>query len=407
MTPERAAEIVAAVAQEGSVRKAGKALGIARSTFHDLLVKAREVLNCPEGFEVARISKQLDADGNTRSTSVVNRTARGEVHEVPEGHSLKRLSALLDADGRVIQKWVISTPDGQRAEDFAAALRAELGDTERLSPIDAPGFTDDDLLTLYPIADQHHGLYSWAAESGDDFDLAISERLLKEQLSRLVALTPPSRRAVVLGLGDFFHTDGHDAVTVASRNQLDRDGRQAKVVNSGIRLMRWAIDLVLSKHEIVHVTIRAGNHDPMSALWLAECLAIAYENEPRVHVDLDPSLFWYARFGAVLLAATHGHTCKPGDFPAMIAAAVGQAWGECSFRYGYQGHIHHETEIEKGGVTVRTFQTIAGKDAWHASKGYLAGRSMTAITYHRDLGEVGRIKSPVKVAPKKSRVIAL
>jgi hypothetical protein len=407
MKPDYAAEIVAAYAAHGSHRKAARALNMKRSTYANRLRDARRVLNCPEGFELARVSTMLDADGDPRSTSVIARPARGEVHDLPEGHALRRVSALIDADGRVIQKWVISTPEGQRIETLAAALRAELADTERLAPIDAPGFTDDDLLTLYPIADQHHGLYSWAAETGDDYDLSISERLLKQQLSRLVSLAPPSRRAVVLGLGDFFHTDGHDAVTVASRNQLDRDGRQAKVQNSGIRLMRWSIDLALTKHELVHVTIRAGNHDPMSALWLAECIAIAYENEPRVIVDLDPSLFWYARFGEVLLSATHGHTCKPADFPSMIAAATGTAWGESAYRYGFQGHIHHETVIEKGGVRVETFQTIAGKDAWHAGKPYLAGRSMTAITYHRELGEVGRIKSPVRIKAMKSRVIEL
>lgn len=408
-TGEQLEAAVAAYEEAGTVRAAARALGISKSSLHKRLVAARVASACPEGHEAARVSTRLDRAGNPVAHSVTTRPARGEVHKIPEGHALKRISALVDADGRVVQKWVISSPEGERLADYAAALRQELGDAERLAPIEAPGYTDDEHLALYPIADQHHGLYAWAPEAGDSYDLGHSERLLKEQLSRTVALMPPARKAVILGLGDFFHTDGHVAQTVESRNPLDRDGRQAKVTRSGIRLLRWAIDLALTRHELVHVTIRAGNHDPMSALWLSECLAIAYENEPRVQVDLDPSLFWFATFGRVLIAATHGHTCKPSDFAAKMAAAVGEAWGASDFRFGWQGHIHHETKIERGGAIVETLQTLSAKDAWHSGRPYDAGRSTIGVLYHRELGEVLRVKSPV--APDRTaarrRVVAL
>jgi hypothetical protein len=33
---------------------------------------------------------------------------------------------------------------------------------------------------------------------------------------------------------------------------------------------------------------------------------------------------------------------------------------------------------------------MAGKDHWHASKGYAAKRSLSVITYHRTHGEISR-----------------
>jgi hypothetical protein len=392
----------------GTVRDAAEAFGISKTSFHRKLTQARAFGTVPEGFHMAKLSTSLDAEGNVKSSSVQAKPGEKKPHTATPGLALKRRSALLDADGNVVQEWLIEGEEGKRTVGMIDALKAEFENFEQVAPTAAPEHLEADLLTLYPVVDQHHGLYSWAAETGEDFDLDESRRLFQAALSDLISFAPPSEKCQILGLGDFFHTDTEEAKTVASGNPLDRDGRQSKVIGSGIGLLRWAIDLALTKHKTVNVTVRAGNHDPQSALWLAHCLAIAYENEPRVEVDLDPSLFWYARFGRVLLAATHGHTCKPGEFPSKIAAEVGEAFGATEFRYGYQGHIHHETKVERGGVTVETFQTLSAKDFWHAGRNYTAGRSMQALTFHRDLGLVSMVKSPVLRDPQQQkRVIEL
>lgn len=409
MTPERAAEIIAAYSACGSVRGAAAALGMAKSTFHAELVAARALENTPDGFTTASVATTVDGQGEPRSHAI--RARRGEASEpyrMPDGHALARLSSLVDASGRVIQEWRISTPESRTIADIGDALRAELADAPRLAPIlPPPAGTESDLLTLYPIVDHHHGLYAWKPEAGANYDVEESERLLREHSERVAELAPASDTAIILGLGDFLHADGHDAVTVASRHQLDRDGRQARVIRSGFRLLRWRIDLALAKHARVHVTIRAGNHDPMSALHFALMLSIAYEAEPRVAVDLDPSLFWFATWGRVLLGATHGHTVKPKDFASVMAAECGEAWGQTEFRYGFQGHIHHETRVEKGGAIVETLQTLAAKDAWGAGHGYAAGRSMSAITYHKELGEVSRVKACLPNNDRAERVVSL
>jgi hypothetical protein len=46
--------------------------------------------------------------------------------------------------------------------------------------------------------------------------------------------------------------------------------------------------------------------------------------------------------------------------------------------------------MEFPGVIWESFRTLAGKDAWTASKGYRSGRDMYAIVHAKDYGEVER-----------------
>ena len=103
-------------------------------------------------------------------------------------------------------------------------------------------------------------------------------------------------------------------------------------------------------------------------------------------------MFFWWRFGKVFVGATHGDEVKPQQFPGVMASLRPKEWGETVFRYGYFGHVHHTSKGggERFGVTWETFQALAGKDSWHAGQGYSSGRSLTAITLHRNRGEYKR-----------------
>ncbi|ORE89953.1 hypothetical protein ATO13_23811 [Stappia sp. 22II-S9-Z10] len=311
---------------------------------------------------------------------------------LPIGQRIKGVSTLYDAGGNVAMQWVKTSADGaldSTVDAIRSAFDAYAGRAEIVPP---PAQANSDLLTVYPIVDHHLGLYAWAEETGEDWDLSKSEAALRDCLAQLVAASPSSGTAIVLNLGDFFHADSHEARTPRSGHALDVDTRHAKVLRTGVRLMIWAVELALSRHDHVVVRCLAGNHDPESSLALAAALAVFFEANPRVTVDDSPSLTWFYRFGRVLLGATHGHTIKPARQPGVMATSRPADWGETTFRYFYSGHIHHETALEADGVLCRTFQTLAARDAWHAGSGYLSGRSMTAITHHTDQGEICRIQ---------------
>ena len=204
-----------------------------------------------------------------------------------------------------------------------------------------------------------------------------------DAMHELVRSAPASKQALVVNLGDLYHRDGIVAETSRSKHPLDVDGRFMKMFQVGVKVMRRCIESALEKHERVHVISAAGNHDESTAQALAVLLSIAYEKEPRVTVDLSPSLFYYYRFGKVLIGVHHGHSAKHSALPGVMAADRAKDWGETKFRHWLTGHVHHESVKEYPGVTVESFGTLAAKDAYAANGGWRSNRHMQAIVYHR------------------------
>lgn len=348
------------------------------------------------GFEITKTTAVIDQDGNVVREFIQQRPEHGGEFEVPAGHSIKGVSALVDADGRTIQQW-IKTKEEQSTEDAITAIKAAFDAYSGFAILPPqPDHTDADKLTVYNIADHHLGLFAWAQEAGAPYDLTIGERLLKEAISQLVSLSPASETAIILNLGDFFHADNKENRTSKSGNALDVDTRYAKVLKLGVDLLIWCVELSLQRHKNVVVRCLPGNHDEHTAVALAIGLACFFDNNPRVTVDLSPSLFFKYVFGKVLLTATHGHECKPADMSGTMASMYPEDWGSTIYRYAYFGHVHHQSKIEKHGMICETFQTVAAKDSWHAGQGYTSGRSMTAITHHREWGEILRHTAAVR-----------
>jgi hypothetical protein len=378
-------------------------MGISERAYRRLKSSARRKVEAgSSGMQIVRTSEQFDADGETKSTSVVSVPERA-VHEEPEGFEVKRRSVLIDAAGDVLQEWKIYAPESGQKSAFIDALHSTL-DGYAAPFVSAPDIVNSDICTLYPIADHHLGMYAWAAETGSDYDLDIASMLLRETMSRLVRSSPNSKTAVVLNLGDFFHGDNSTNATPGHGHTLDVDTRWVKVMQAGLMLMVDAIMLALEKHDTVEVVNLPGNHDPHSAVYLKVALSAYFKDEPRVNVDLDPSEFWFWTFGMNQFGAHHGHRRKPADMAGAMAAMRPADWGATTFRYFFSGHIHHKVSSkEVPGVIWETFQTLAGKDAYHANSAYCAGRSMTSITYHRDYGEQSRqIVNLIPAASKAS-----
>lgn len=337
--------------------------------------------------------------GLSRSTvrSYLQRAARrgktgapliGSTHP---GFNIKRVSTLYNKDGTPSMEWVIQSPDGEKYELLLDAIEDRLDRFDGIIP-EIPLRSEDqnsDLLTVYPIADHHLGLYAWEPETGANYDLKIGEETLRNTFGDLVSRTPASRTAVILQLGDFFHSDDDTKRTRRSGNQLDVDGRSAKILEAGVDLEIYTIELALQKHECVEVRNLRGNHDPDTSIALNVAVRKAFSHNPRVHVSRDPGPFYFRRFGRVLIGATHGDFTKPTELPGIMAAYAPKEWGETEHRYFYFGHIHHSSKGggEQYGAIWESFRTLAPRDAWATASGYAAGRGMVAITHHKDTGE--------------------
>jgi len=358
-----AREAVEAVRQHGSVMAAARAMEIPRGTLEGRLRAARL-----QGIEPGVI-----------------------VHPAPAGHRVKGVSTLYDAGGNIAAQWVKTAQDGLDIEEVIATLRGAFEEYTRPGPPSPPPVdADSSLATIFPVSDAHFGLYAHAAEAGEDYDLKIADSTNRAAFARLMASTPPSGQAVILGLGDLLHGDDSTNRTPQSGHTLDVDTRYGKVLQVAILYLIHAVDLALSRHARVIVRNLAGNHDPHASLAVTMALWAWYRSEPRVTVDTDPSYFWWWRFGSTLLGATHGDQAKMAQLPLVMAASRPVDWGQTKHRLVLTGHVHHKSAIETGGVIVESFQSTAARDAWHSAAGFRSGRSMTSITLHHERGEIAR-----------------
>ncbi|MFU1607337.1 hypothetical protein ACM25O_13210 [Sulfitobacter pontiacus] len=384
--------------------KAAALLGVNRRTFSNRLLKyfLRDLGSVIPGgvlpgHEIKSLTKQFDGDGKLKSQHV--KTGRAHSDEefcVPDGHRVKGESALLDADGNVVQKWV-KTAEGERSDEVihAAAKRAAEtyagpADPIRLDPY-AATHIDPKLLNLHLLPDLHIGLHSSALTAQMDWTLEKALSTYRRLTRLLIERSPPAHTGVILGGGDLLHADDPMRATRGSGNRLDVAEPYDVVLAGAENLMVFKVELALQKYRQVVVRILKGNHDPDSAVAIAHYLAAWFRNEPRVTIDLDPSLFWFFEWGCTMLGATHGHETKIKQMPGVMAADRSEMWGRTKVRYAHGFHIHHNSAGagEEGGASWQTHEAPTPRDDWHQGNPYRSRRSLPLISYHKDHGEVG------------------
>lgn len=353
------------------------------------------------GYSATGAAKVLGVDGaNMRRLvrTVTNRAARqgyspehDMVRPVPDGFMLRGTSTLYDSDGVQRLQWVKSQVDRDRQiELMREAIEAMCEDLPKVKPRKAKGVYNDDLMAVIPMGDPHFGLYCWAEEVGEDFDLKIARRDLCAAIDYLVRQAPRTKRCVIVNLGDFFHADNYEGITTKSGNILDVDSRLPKMIRVGVAALRQGIESALEHHETVEVVNAIGNHDDSLSPALSIMLANIYENEPRIVIHDQPTRRHYLQHGSVLIGITHGHQTKDRELPGIMAAERPEQWGQTKYRYWYRGHHHHDERMEYNGCQVEQFRTLAPGDAYAVNHGYLAGRDMKCIIHHAAYGEIAR-----------------
>ena len=309
--------------------------------------------------------------------------------ETPSGFSIQRISKHIDKEGNV-SGWVIANRD--KEDQFDAMVEAwnevcvSIPKAEVSKP---PRATMKDLLCDYTIGDAHIGMYAWAEEAGDDWNLYKGVDIMRKAMNHLVYHAPAAETAYILDVGDYFHSDNNDNETSKSKNKLDVDTRWGKVLKVGIQAMIDLIDMALAKHKTVYYRAVCGNHNDHTSVMMNVAIQMRYSEEPRLVVLDKQNMFNYFQFGVNLLADTHGHTTKAENLPLIMATDVPQMWAKTTNRIWRTGHVHHMSQKEYSGCSVITYRTLTPKDAWHASSGYRSNRDMRCTMYHRDRGTIG------------------
>ena len=369
-TTGRHHEVLDAVIEHGSANKGAKHLGCSRRN-------------------VDKILKRLEAKAASQGVS----PHRDLVHQTAEGFEAKRISTAYKDDGSKALQWVIQERSkGLNKDQIVDAI--EGFEWKPAPKIPAPKGHDSDLLTLYTLTDFHLGMYSWSAETGDSWDMAIAEHEALSAITRMADGSPNSELAILNLQGDFLHWDGLLAVTPASKHVLDADTRYGKLIEMALSITMQCIEILLIKHKKVKLLVCEGNHDESGSAWLRKAAKVIYKSNPRLEVD-DTEFPYYAHLhGEIMLGFHHGHKKKNTALPTLFSAEprYRAMWGQAKYCYIHTGHYHHKEQdaSEGGGAIVERHPTLAGADAYAARGGYVSWRAAHAITYHYKSGEHSR-----------------
>lgn len=367
---ERQREILDALKSAGSTRKAAKLLGLNARNLH---------------ASIARMRKYAARQGYS--------PAHQMTHPAPAGFTVKGVSTLYGPDGDVKAQWVKTRQEYEDAQAFFEEFTDRLAEKVQggARPVKAPSVSDSALISAYVVGDAHIGAYAFGEETGgEDFDTGIATRDLRGAFNHLVRAAPASEIGLLVNVGDALHANDTTSQTPESKHLLDTDGRYSQVIDRAIVVFRYAVDLMLRKHQEVWIVNARGNHDPDAAIWLNKVLEAYYHAEPRVKVVQNASKFIYVEFGKTLIGIHHGDRIKRQQLYEAMTRDKREEWGRAKHSYFWTGHVHHKEAEEIGGCLFESFNTLAAPDAWHAASGYGASREMQQITLHREHGIVGR-----------------
>lgn len=365
----RQGELLKALDDHGSYRDACSALGISLGTLSNTVARVK--------FKAALHGYSPEND--------MTRIA-------PDPFVVRGTSTYYNEEGQVKGQWVKTKVDDSKVQQMMLeTIEAMKEDIPRVSMMHPPPLGNDSLLNCYVITDYHLGMLSWDEETGENWDIKIGEDLIIRWFSQAIQQSPPANIAVFAQLSDFLHFDGMDAVTPASKHLLDVDTRFAKLVRSAIRVLRTVIDMLLQKHQQVHIIMADANHDPVSQIWLREWFSVLYENEPRISVDKSPNPYNAYEFGKTALFFHHGHKKKVANVSDVFVSKFREMFGRTKNAYAHMGHLHHVDIKENNLMIVEQHRTLAPADAYAARGGWLSGRDAKVITYHKEYGEVSRL----------------
>jgi hypothetical protein len=368
----RQKEVIDTVRAYSTLTEAGKELGLAASNVHHRLqaaiTRAARKGYCPE--------QGLDTP-------------------YPDGFLMEKVT-IHERGGKVTETWARMCADKEKAlAMLRLAITAICEDVQPLAATSSAHtqYCEEDLMVNIPVGDAHIGMLAWGEECGEDYDLSIAESIHCQAIDMLIAQAPNAKYCTIIDLGDWMHADNVIGITTRGGNVLDMDGRWHKVLRCAIRIVIYYITQCLKKFDYVTFRPEIGNHNDTSAIATQEWLSILYANEPRVTIGNTPGNVYFWQHGLCFFGSHHGHEIKFDKLPGIMAAKIMDDHIETKYRKFYCGHIHHKTMRASDFQTceVQTYRTLAPKDAYASSHGYVAPRDITAETWHKKYGHMGTV----------------
>ncbi len=272
------------------------------------------------------------------------------------------------------------------------------------TPIAYPPATREKVLCEVDLMDLHAGKYSWAREVGEDYDLAISMRRVRNAIEDILS------RAAAWNVEQFLVPVGNDLVnadnfkneTTAGTPQ-DCDGRIPKVIEATVMSLIWGIEQMLKVAPVKGVYL-PGNHCKMASYTICREIAAYFRNCPHVTFDLEPTTRKIHRHGGNLIGLIHGDGVKGSGINALpiilnqMAIKAGVDLRAINNYEFHCGHRHHEKSYSVRdldtiqGTRIRWLTALTSTDAWHHSNLMFGGaKAADAFLYSKE-NWVGQIQ---------------
>lgn len=299
--------------------------------------------------------------------------------------------------GGVERTWERQAPDAEAAQNMIReAVRAFME-----KPVVTAAFTCpdpcNDVVPWIQIGDAHIGMLAHEAEAGADFNVDIAEREMCAAFKLVIDQIQPCERIVINDLGDRDHFENTEKLTAKSRVPLDGQ-RPRLMIRTSSKVMRFVIDLALTKARFVDVIINQGNHSRFGDLYMNELLTVAYAPCGRVNVIDNEGVFIGYRMGKTLVMTHHSDRCPIERLADVMMSDFKQDFAETDFHYIDIGHIHHKLAAkERNGIVIESWNTLARGDKWHRESGYRARQSMSVVWRSRTYGDIGRRVVPIQM----------
>jgi hypothetical protein len=282
--------------------------------------------------------------------------------------------------------------------DVKAIIEDFKNEVRKYKPVSHVGYSraesSDPHMLVIALPDAHHGLLSWGQETGQDFDLKISEDRFKESVKKLLLSAHGHSLGKILMLlnGDILNSEGLSKATTAGTPQTD-DHRWQKAFSTCWKMIRDSVEVCKTVAD-VELVFTGGNHDWQSSYYLGEVLSAWYENDRHVTVDNTPKHYKYKQYGNSMIGATHGDGAKAVNLPLLMATDNPEMWAQTKHRYYLIGHFHaasskgFQQETENPGCTVIVCPAISSASDWTVRMGYRSVPEAQAFLFHHSKGRV-------------------
>ena len=252
----------------------------------------------------------------------------------------------------------------------------------------------DKHLFIIDPADVHIGKLALAVETGHEYNIQIAKKRCLEGVEGLIQKAqgfPLDKIMLVIG-NDILHFDTTRRTTTGGTPQ-DTDGMLHSIYLEGLQLYVEIIEKLVTLAD-VEVVYNPSNHDYMSGYMLAQTLSAWFRGSKNVTFDVSIKHRKYTRYGANLIATSHGDGAKHEDMP-LLMASESRDWSDTTHRYIYLHHLHHLKRVrwqdagDKPGVTYQILRSPSAPDSWHSQKGYCgAPMAIEGFIHHKEQGRV-------------------